>query len=248
VSTGPTYSKKHVNRCARYVRDFVPSAPDDPDWQELFEAIDAIDWWRAQHAKPLGRVNAGLRYYVKRSGAVAQDVTQRLKRFDTIIDKLYRHPNMALTTMEDIGGVRVILDNQRQVDYIASQLQAQPKWKIRRVREYLEGRNPGPKEDGYRAVHVVVVRDDRYVEIQLRTGWQDTWAQSVEEDTRRLRAGLKFGAGPADLREYYATTSEFFAMRERQETPEQEFLEGLGKLFRATRRYFPDDAEEEQSR
>ena len=67
------------------------------------------------------------------------------KRFDTIVDKLHRHPRMALTTMEDIGGVRVILDNQRQVDYIASQLQAQPKWKIRRVREYVEGRDPDPR-------------------------------------------------------------------------------------------------------
>ena len=36
----------------------------------------------------------------------------------TIIDKLVRHPNMQLTTMEDIGGVRAILKSQEQVDAI----------------------------------------------------------------------------------------------------------------------------------
>jgi ppGpp synthetase/RelA/SpoT-type nucleotidyltranferase len=48
-----------------------------------------------------------------------------------------------------------------------------------------------------------VAKDGCYVEIQLRTPYQDSWAQSVEQDTRRLRADLKFGAGPDELREYY---------------------------------------------
>lgn len=109
------------------------------------------------------------------------------------------------------------------------------------MREYVEGRTPGPKPDGYRAVHVVVVKDDCFVEIQLRTPSQDAWAQSVEQDTRRLRAGLKFGSGPADLREYYVMVSEFFAIRERNEEPSQEFLADLSNKFEAARGYFPPD-------
>jgi putative GTP pyrophosphokinase len=247
MSVDAAFSKKHVNRCGKAVRDSVRSPgeigdDDEAAWSQLLEAVDVIDWWRAQHAKPLARVNAGLRYYVRKAGATQQNVTQRLKRFATIVDKLDRHPRMALTTMEDIGGVRVVLDTQRQVDFVVTQLRHQPRWTLRRVREYIEGRDPGPRSDGYRAVHVVVERDGHFIEVQVRTPWQDVWAQSVEEDTRRLRAGLKFGQGPADLREYYVMTSEFFAMRERGEEPSQEFMAALAKLFRATRKYFPDEA------
>lgn len=125
---------------------------------------------------------------------------------------------------------------------------ADARWKIRRRRDYIVGGDPGPKDDGYRAVHVVIARDDCHVEIQLRTPWQDAWAQSVEQDTRRLRADLKFGAGPNDLREYYRLVSEYFAMREQQVEPEQEFMEDLAKLYSATRRYFPGDPGEDELR
>lgn len=80
----------------------------------------------------------------------------------------------------------------------------------------------------------------RYVEIQLRTPWRDTWAQSVEKEARRLRTGLEFGTGPDDLREYYRLVSELFAMRERDEDPDQGFMEQLAKQFEAVRDYFPE--------
>ncbi len=60
-----------------------------------------------------------------------------------------------------------------------------------------------PNESGYPAIHLVVLQNGRRIEIQLRTPWQDMWAQSTEEDTARLGLGLKFGLGPDDLCEYY---------------------------------------------
>ena len=184
-------------------------------------------------------MNAGLRYYVKKVGVQQPEVTQRLKRFSTIVDKLQREPTMQLSTMEDIAGVRVILPTQSQVTAIRQDIERQARWTIRRVRDYVKG-PPGPKDDGYRAVHVIVEKSGYYVEIQLRTPWQDAWAQSVEQDTRRLRAGLKFGTGPDDLRDYYRMVSELFAMREENSEPSQEFMEHLAKSYRATRRYFPE--------
>jgi putative GTP pyrophosphokinase len=235
------FSKKQVNRAGRCLRDpDISKALSPEDW---FTALMAVEWWRARHAKPLARVNANLRYYARKAGVDPPDVTQRLKRFATVVDKLRRHPSMALTTMEDIGGVRAILSTQSQLDAVVGDIRSQPRWNIRRVREYVEGRTPGPKTDGYRAVHVIVEKDGCYVEIQLRTPWQDAWAQSVEQDTRRLRAGLKFGAGPSDLREYYVMVADFFALRERQEEPNQEFMEQLANMFSATRRYFEDPRE-----
>jgi len=192
-------------------------------------------------------VNANLRYYIRKTGADPQ-VTQRLKRFSTIAHKLAREPTMALSSMEDIGGVRAILPAQQQVLDICEMLDRADRWSIRRRRFYIEGGDPGPKADGYRAVHLVVAKDGCYVEIQLRTPRQDAWAQSVEQDTRRLRADLKFGSGPDDLREYYRLVGEYFAMIDAGLVPEQDFMEVLAKQYAATRSYFPKPAGEDQAR
>lgn len=235
------YSKQQVNRAGKLLRRFADLADDGLegfDADAFFEAVTVIEWWRRLHARPLARVNAGLRYYIRKAGA-SPEVTQRLKRFSTIVHKLQREPTMALSKMEDIGGVRVILPTQGHVLAVSTMLDKADRWKIRRRRFYIDGGDPGPKEDGYRAVHLVVEKNGCYVEIQMRTPWQDTWAQSVEQDTRRLRADLKFGAGPDDLRDYYRLVSEYFAMREVHTEPEQEFMERLAKLYAATRRYFP---------
>jgi ppGpp synthetase/RelA/SpoT-type nucleotidyltranferase len=227
------YSKERIKRAGDILRRLDPTDPE-----KLAESIVLVDDWRAAHARPLKSINANLRYYVRKQGVESQ-ITQRLKRFSTILDKLQREPRMMLSRMEDIGGVRAILPTQAQVDAIVSDLESQPRWTIRRKREYIAGRE-GPKADGYRAVHLVVVKAGYFIEIQLRTPWQDAWAQSVEQDTRRLGAGLKFGAGPDDLREYYVMVSELFAIRERSEEPSQEFMLELSKRFTATRAYFPE--------
>lgn len=241
------FSKKQIKKAGTLLREFLPAyrakrgQPDadslwdryDPD--DVLAALEVVDQFRAAHARPLAKVNANLRYYVRKVGMSEPDVTQRLKRKSTIMEKLEREPTMQLNTMEDIAGVRSVLMNQRQVDAVRRCLEKAPRWNIRRVRDYVAN----PKPDGYRAIHVIVEKDGCYVEIQLRTPWQDSWAQSVEQDTRRLRQGLKFGRGPDDLRDYYRMVSELFAMRERDEAPPQEFMEELAKRYEAVRRYFP---------
>jgi hypothetical protein len=74
---------------------------------ELEEAIAIIDWWRSEHAKPLSRVAANLSHYSAAEGKPI--VTQRLKKLQTMIGKLFREPGMKLGRMEDIGGVRAVL-------------------------------------------------------------------------------------------------------------------------------------------
>lgn len=239
MAVTPAYSKAQVRRAGRVLRDMATDPAPDLDSVQFWDAVGVVDWWRARHAKPLARTNVGLRYYVRKVQE-APDVTQRLKRFSTIVSKLVREPTMQLSNMEDIAGVRAVLPTQRHVDLVVDELVSQPRWKIRRIRHYVSGRDPGPKADGYRAVHVVVAKDGCFVEIQLRTPWQDAWAQSVEQDTRRLRAGLKFGVGPADLREYYRVAAEYMETRELDAEPAQELLEELSKLFRATRQYYPE--------
>ncbi len=96
------HSKNRVKNAGEVLRRLESATPN-----EMLEAIGVIDEWRADHAKPLRRVNAGLRHYVRKVGVEQPEVTQRLKRFATIADKLRRQPTMALSRMEDIGGARV---------------------------------------------------------------------------------------------------------------------------------------------
>jgi hypothetical protein len=109
-------------------------------------------------------------------------------------------------------------------------------WRDRLVAEYDYVRDP--KESGYRAIHLVVMQDDRRIEIQLRTPWQDMWAQSAEEDTARLGLGLKFGLGPDDLREYYRLTAEVITAREEGRLVDEGVISRLAKLHPEMRRYF----------
>lgn len=224
------YSKRQVDRAGQVLREYF-HAPAPKKQPAAGEALEVIEWWRAEHAAPMQRVNAGLRHYV---GAEAK-VTQRLKRLVTLVDKLDRFPKMQLSRMEDIGGVRVLMPSQDEILAVVKELQSQRRWNIRRERFYLDGMDDGPKADGYRAVHLVVVKNDRFVEVQFRTPGQDRWANSLEKETRLGPGeGLKWGTGPADLREYYRVISELIAMTERGETPAHDFMERLSKLYAQT--------------
>ena len=68
-----------------------------------------------------------------------QPVTQRLKRFDTIVDKLLREPTMKLSQMADVGGVRAQFPNQEAVYRAARKLRKN--WEITKLdtRLALEG-------------------------------------------------------------------------------------------------------------
>lgn len=202
------YSKTQVNRAGQLFVDHVRAAAIGQrrigqQRDELMKAIQIIDWWRGEHAQPLSRVAANLRYYANEEGEPI--VAQRLKKLPTIVGKLFRTPGMKLARMEDIGGVRAVLPDQDAAYRVASRLRKN--WTITRFRDYVAD----PKADGYRALHLVNRNRGRLVEVQLRTPLQDGWANAVEVDSRLLGAGLKFGSGPAQLLDFYAALGELCA-------------------------------------
>ena len=233
--TDGSFSKGAVDRAGALWRDLTGPDRERPlsraEIEGLLDAATVIDWWRQRHARPLATLNANVRYYLDDAGTRPHRVTQRLKRFPTIVDKLRRFPRMALTQMEDIGGLRAILPDQDAVDQVATRLRR--RWDITRDRDYARD----PKDDGYRATHLIVRRADFKIELQLRTPDQNLWAQSVEEDTRFLGLGLKFGSGPPELMEYYRLASELIAMREGGIQPDATFLEKLRLAHEHSRRY-----------
>jgi putative GTP pyrophosphokinase len=208
-----SYSKTKVDRAGRLLADQISHLAEDPKHLpesavlgEAQEAIAVIEWWRSEHAKPLSRVAANLRHYVRDAGEPV--VAQRLKRVPTIAGKLLREPAMKLSRMADIGGVRAILPNQTAAYRIAGRLRRN--WTITRNRDYVAE----PKADGYRALHLVSRHRGRLIEIQLRTPLQDDWANLVEKFSRSLVPGLKFGEGPSELKEFFLLLGEFNAAEE----------------------------------
>jgi hypothetical protein len=203
---------------------------------EISDAFEMIDWWRGLHAKPLTSVSANLRHYVKPHGHIL--VTQRLKRLPTVIDKLLREPKMKLSQMADIGGCRALLPDQAATYDVAKRLRKN--WDVTRTRDYAAE----PKASGYRAVHLIVRRKGRLIEVQLRTPMQDAWANQVEEDSRRVGRDFKGGRGQSEVHEYYVVVSEFLTLRELGLEPDDDLRQRLLGSYRAAQPFLTSAAGE----
>jgi hypothetical protein len=102
----PVYSKRAVNRAGERLRASHSGSALPLDDPELDAAREIVEHWRGLHAVPLSKVAAGLRYYVRKAGADERSVSQRLKRFDTIIEKCQAAPkSVGGSASKDVGGV-----------------------------------------------------------------------------------------------------------------------------------------------
>lgn len=230
------YTNGEVNRAGQLLRRFYAQPPVDEgedlfagfDVDALVDAMVAVTWWRGLHARPLSRVAANLRYHVAAEDAAVDrriDVTQRLKRRPTIFNKLDREPTMELTQMWDIGGVRARMPSLRHLHAVSRRLRKT--WTIVRTKDYINE----PRSSGYRAVHHIVRRNGRLIEVQLRTVLQDAWANQVEEDSRSLATSYKFGGGGEDVHDYYRIVSEAFAALDRDEDLSPDLIAAINENY-----------------
>src|SRR5579875_916615 len=84
------------------------------DEGQIDRAFEVMLAFRAAHARPLATANMGLRSMVS-SGGCSVEVSQRLKGVPTIVNKLIREPTLALSRMQDIGGVRAVLGSVGEI-------------------------------------------------------------------------------------------------------------------------------------
>lgn len=202
--------------------------------ESVLDDVGLVEGLRERHAGPLRNANANLRHYVRphfEQNSAIVSVTQRLKKFSTILDKLDRYPKMRLTSIEDLGGVRAVLPAQGAADEVARKLRKN--WKVHRYRDYVRK----PKPSGYRALHLIVVKQGVKIEVQLRTYVQDYWANQVERDSRHLRVDYKSGKGNDEVHAYYVAMSELLAMREALTEPSQEFSDEIRRRYAAAQPY-----------
>lgn len=203
-------TKSHINRCGRRLRD----AATGKSWlsvEQVQHSIDVLTEFRNEHAYPMTKIRMGLTSMVRTEGIDAA-VTQRHKRIPRIIRKLQRYPTTTLAGLEDIAGCRVVVPLPQDLEALCRRIRKN--WTAdftRDPRDYV--RNPKPM--GYRAVHFIVRRDGRAVEVQVRTRMQQQWAEAVEAlDSRRSDLSLKDGTGPDDIMEYFALAGEILYLSE----------------------------------
>lgn len=223
MSNDPVVSKSAANRAADVLRRFRDPAIG---LAELRIALSVIEAFRRQYEQPMEFVWAVLESLRLRDN-IEGVVTRRLKKMSTITDKLsQRETTLQLSQMQDLGGCRVVfpsllyLERMRQIilDYWGDD--------VIRVRDYVAE----PRSSGYRGIHIVVLIEQRPIEIQLRTAFMHEWALVVEMFSAEFGANLKQDAGDHPVQRMMKVSSEIYCYFERQEPAPQSLMDQLRTL------------------
>jgi ppGpp synthetase/RelA/SpoT-type nucleotidyltranferase len=120
----------------------------------------------------------------------------RIKNTGTILEKLRRGGGHTLSTIQDLAGLRVVIDGGRaEQDRVVQRLVAAFSDTPRPPR--VVDRRAQPVK-GYRAVHVIVYPDGFPIEIQVRTRWQHQWAEWYERLADQYGRGIRYGQPPLE--------------------------------------------------
>src|ERR1035437_3692421 len=112
-SAARKYTSGQIDRAGK-----VLSSPTTTK-HESDDAIAVMDSWRVAHNRPLEIARILLE---SRAKAISSNPTigMRLKREESIREKLIREPTMKLSKMQDIGGCRVILRDMTEVENLVA--------------------------------------------------------------------------------------------------------------------------------
>ena len=187
--------------------------------EELEEETRVINNWRAAHAYPLHVIYMHLRRMADGKNIV---VAERLKRLESIIDKLKREPSMSLWTMQDLGGCRFIVSSISEVyDYAEKYDSSRKRHIFKNKYDYINF----PKPSGYRSLHMVyeyrsdsvdTYNKNMLIEIQYRTHLQHLWATAIETMDLFTKMAIKSGKGTDEIKRFFAIISSLFALKEKQ--------------------------------
>lgn len=203
------YSNNQLNKAGEILRTYANESPEYKD------ALTIVNDWRLQHAEPINI----FRKILKRKTLITPKIiiAQRLKRMPTIIDKLSRHPEMNLSRMQDIGGLRVISPKIKDINTLAKKMHDKRfKHTLIHEKDYIID----PKLDGYRGIHLIFKCKNKdgnihQVEIQIRTQLQHTWATAVETLGIIKGEAYKSDKGNKEWLEFFALISSIFAYIEK---------------------------------
>ena len=215
-----TFSRAELDRHGKVFLEENPSKADR-DF-----ALDMLSEWRKLHYIPMNTLQANLRKKCERLNLKNYIIAQRIKRLPSIVTKLSRFPDMKLSRMQDIGGLRIILPSIKNVYDLHNAYMKQRKTKhtlILPPKDYIAD----PKTDGYRSLHQVFKYqnaekpelDGLRIELQIRTKLQHAWATAVETLGVIEQSPFKTGGGDEKYRRFFVLCSALFAIQEKTTLP-----------------------------
>jgi len=197
-----------------------------------------VEQWRAAHGYVINTFNVWFRRKIS-ANQVTVEFAQRLKRGNTVIDKLKRKkPDGTplirdITTMQDFAGCRLIFENIDDLNkfrnyVLSNDVLGNVNHKLRHDDKDKYNYIEHPKPTGYRGVHDVLIHNPRphrrgddsslpwhglMVEVQYRTRPQHAWATALEISDVLDRERTKFGFGEDVRGRFFAIASEMIARK-----------------------------------
>ena len=220
------YSKNQIIKASQKLVE------NDLSLEDKILSFQVLAAFRSAHEYPLQSM---IGYFRKKAFEIDKNaiVVSRLKRIPSIINKLKRIPTMKVTTMGDIGGVRIITANLANVQKIRDIILAGLTHnKLLNEKDYLES----PKNSGYRGIHLTYSYQGKKkaykgfrVELQIRSKIQHAWATAVEVTGTFLQQSLKASQGDEQWLAFFKSVSLAFASEEGKQPISKELQQTLKK-------------------
>ncbi len=210
--TVPNFTRGQINRAGVALLDETATP------QARINSLALINHWRACHAYPINTFQATLRGRLKKVCPNPLFAT-RLKRLPSISKKLEKNHGMQLARMQDVGGLRAVVDTVAQVRKLQEiYCDGSLDHELVGIDDYIDQ----PKASGYRSLHLIYryknpsapAYNGLSIELQFRTRLQHAWATAVETIGSFLNQALKSSEGPADWLDYFKIVSSAFALNE----------------------------------
>jgi ppGpp synthetase/RelA/SpoT-type nucleotidyltranferase len=190
-------SKSKIDKAGRFLSEKNREYDND-----LLELELIFDDFRRDHLTPLTKLTLELQNWLQSHG-VDYYIAQRLKRKPQILRKLKRF-SVRLTQLQDIGGCRIIVDGNSDVDdmrrYITDKFEQSTFAKVIRQTDY---REKGRDDTGYRALHIILEVSGCMLELQIRSKIQHYWSESIERTSVIYGCRLKEKEGDHLVIDYF---------------------------------------------
>lgn len=207
-------SKSSIDKAGK-----VLSKSSEEDLDKSIPFTNVFDEYRKNHLVPLSKTTIEVQQWLAQYGK-PYFIAQRLKRKPQILRKLKRF-SVRLSQLQDIGGARIIVDQNSDVDEVANYLintfESNKNFKVIKKTDY---RGDGREDSGYRAYHIILERDKYQMELQIRSKIQHYWAETIERTSIVYGHFIKELEGNQTVIQYFKTLSDLFYEIESGRTPD----------------------------
>ena len=185
-----------------------------------------LDDYRKLHLEPLTEITIKLQGWLNEFGKDFY-IAQRIKRKPQILRKLQRF-HVRLSQLQDIGGVRVIFEDNAHInDFVSFMKNKIVKSYFFTIERETDYREHGRDDSGYRALHFILSRKNVKIELQLRSRIQHNWAERIERTSVIYGYYLKELQGDPIVLEYFKSLSYIFYEIENKRNPSTNLVSEL---------------------